>query len=320
MKNSRHAERDGKHKKPRRLKKLPDWFRLANYEPVRTLDALGWWQQINIRRACYDQLKDMRSEHPLFSERDAAVKKALFSSRQQPICSTSCAPFNGEEFSWCFNIEFLPEQEGDGPIVREMRLLDLYKFERDARSWWQLSKEKIEEAEKLVNHPSPFIFLSPTPAWMKPTVRHKDSTSSIVPVVLDLDLPNAAVIEHFKLLLQKLRRERQTWAEATKHMPELMDWARNGLLPCMDLILWAEEEQGRITDGFLADAVFPEGEGDEQKIRKTLRPHTWDLLKPTLEGIELMQRLRALAYTDFLQRQEVRKRRARGELENVRPK
>lgn len=55
-----------KNKRPRLLKKLPDWFRLENYEPVQNLDALGWLQQLYVRQTCFRQLNEIHSETPSF--------------------------------------------------------------------------------------------------------------------------------------------------------------------------------------------------------------------------------------------------------------
>ncbi len=336
MNNLQQGDRDEKHKKPRLLKKLPDWFRLQNYEQVINLDTLGWLQQINVRQACYHQLKEMRSEDPILPEEwNDAVIKAVSSSRKQPICSPTSPPFNGTELSWCFNIEFRPEQAGDGPVVREMGLLDLYKFEKDARFWWKLSREQIDEAEELVRHPSALRLIYGIPAWMNKTLRHQQSTSSIIPFVIDLSFPNPVLIEHFNLQVQRLRRAacgRST--DATRQTPKLAEWAQVGVLPCMDLLLWAEEKQGRLTDSLLTTAVcLP----DEERMRKTLRPLAEELLSPGsngrkaysrfersgnleewlhhrgIDGHAIMQRLRAQAYRDLIQRQDVRQRRARRE-------
>jgi tetratricopeptide (TPR) repeat protein len=62
----------------------------------------------------------------------------------------------------------------------------------------------------------------------------------------------------------------------------LEEWAQIGLLMCMDLLLWEEEEQGRIPDSLIADALGSRGNADEEKVRKTIRPLATKLLLPEI--------------------------------------
>lgn len=329
MTNKKKSERSSQQRR-RIFKALPNWFRLKNYGPVRDLDAPEWLQQIYVRQLCFWQLRNMASEERILPEWDDAIKGALSQSRRQPICGPLLPPFNTEVFSWCFNAELVSERG----IVHEMTLLDLYKLERNARIWGKLTKEQIEQAERLVSHPSELVFLSLTPSWMGSKLDTEHSSTSNIPLMVDLDFPNSVLIDTFKLQLQRLRRSAKgRFGHARRHMPELTQWVEMGLLPCMDLLLWAEEQQGRLTDRVLADAVAPLDSSNEEKMRKTTRPLAEELLSPGIgaskafdefqrsgdleeflgnrgiDGHIIIQRLRALAHSDLVQRQQIRNRR-----------
>jgi uncharacterized protein DUF6387 len=122
-----------------------------------------------------------------------------------------------------------------------------------------------------------------------------------VPVVIDLRFPNRVLKKHFGQHLQRLRRgPRGKPEEAGRKSPDLKEWARIGVLPCMDLLLWAEEEEGSITDRFIADAL--EKDLYDDHVRKTIRPLAMALLEPGWRPTQ-KQRLWALAYEQWAQRQ-----------------
>jgi hypothetical protein len=129
-----------------------------------------------------------------------------------------------------------------------------------------------------------------------------------LPLMIDLRYPNSVLIEHFKAYLQMLRKDpRGKPEEAAKHSPDLTKWASQGLLACMDLILWAEEKGCRISDSRLVKALNPDpyddisedGGVDEESVRKTIRPLAKELLDwRTYPHVDI-DRLRAIASLDL---------------------
>lgn len=86
-------------------------------------------------------------------------------------------------------------------------------------------------------------------------------------------------------------------------------WGKTGLLPCIDLLLWGEELDVRISDSMLAKALGSQGQVDRVMIRKTVRPWADALVSPTGRDFT-PNRLGALAYSDLAERAQVRKRRS----------
>lgn len=271
------------------LKRLPKWFCIAGYESARSLDSVGWYVQVCVRQRCFSQLRDMRASPRVIEEWDEPVRQGLVRLRQCPICDPTSSPFDQSAFS-------IDVKSPRVPVVRSMTLRDLYKIDREARR--NLTQYQIDQAQRIIGDLSPRgtlrLSLSP-PDWMDTTVDHQCFERRFMPIMIDLGFPNHLLIKQFERHLQNLRRAPKGKPDqAGKKTPDLKEWARIGLLPCMDLILWATEEQGRIPDSRIADALGPKINADEEKVRKTLRPLARQLLDP-LQNPWLDERLRALA-------------------------
>lgn len=79
------------------------------------------------------------------------------------------------------------------------------------------------------------------------------------------------LIEQFKQLLPALRvsEENSQNAERVYRRPDSASWIYFGVLPYLDLKLWAQVEGVQIPNRVFADAIFPPGEGGEEVVRKT---------------------------------------------------
>lgn len=133
-----------------------------------------------------------------------------------------------------------------------------------------------------------------------------------IPLMVDLRYPNEVLVNHFKAYLQTIRQDpRGNPPEAGKHSPDLAAWTSQGLLPCMDLILWANELGNKMPIRLFVKAVNagpdddPDEPGDnrgvdEEGIRKIILPLAKDLLGQTSDRSIALERLRAFAGIDML--------------------
>jgi hypothetical protein len=288
-----------------RLKDVPQWFLLKNYQGATDLDAAGWYAQIGIRLLCFGLLREMRSPDPIFPEWNDPVQEALSRMRENPICDLNSSPFDHVAFSYFRSIEPL-----EVPVVRSMTLKDLYRI--DSRVRRNLTQAQIDEAQEIANDRRLGIhFRFEHPNWMQATVDEECFGTRQMPLVIDLNFPNYILKEHFETHLQKLRRHREgKREEAGKHSPDLREWAKIGILPSMDLLIWEEEAGGRIPDGRLADALSADCVLDEERVRRTIRPLAMGLLEQSVEGSIALSRIRARAYSDRIQRQLVHDRKS----------
>lgn len=281
----------------RYLKVVPEWFDLKKYECAVALDAENWTFQIAVRFACFHHLGVMRSPEPYLPEWDAPILKALASLRSNPIVVRNSPPFDHKVFSWCY--------ETPAAAVRPMTRLDLYSIDRRVRQG--LTRRQIEHIQWLVMHESPAAFLAAETTYLNVSVEEDCDGLFKLPMMIDLRFPNKILREHFEIYLQRMRRRGGGRpSEASKKSPDLAKWGSVQLLPCIDLLLWEKEQDGRIPDSVLVKAYGPKGQVDREMIRKTIRPLAEALLSS--HGFP-RTRLGALAHSELAERTEAARRR-----------
>ena len=147
------------------------------------------------------------------------------------------------------------------------------------------------------------------PEYLQVSVDEDVLDLSEQPLMIDLRFPNRVLRQHFEIYLRRLRRRGGGRPkEASTKLPDFKKWGNNGLLPCIDLLLWEKDVGGRISNGLLAKALGPRGQVDSVMIRKTIRPWAEALLSPKAYDF-LAFRVGALAYSDRAQRAEAAHRR-----------
>ena len=276
------------YKKRHLSKNLPDWFCLKNHKAVSVLDALGWYTQAGVREICYSQLLEMRRPQRSRSrgDWDGCVLQGLTKMRENPICDFSSDPFSQHPFTFWVGFK-----NSEVPVVRPMTLPDLYNLlELHGRRTLAETSTRLAEfnAGNFMNAGRPFFDSTDGPL-------DRLASAGCVPLIIDLGFPNQMLKLHFAKHLQKLRNQaKEKPFSARKQSPDLNIWKKAGLLPCMDLLIWAEEKEVRLPDRLIADALGS-GNADEESVRKTLRPLAMGLLKPE-ENRGVLARLRALAY------------------------
>jgi Family of unknown function (DUF6387) len=204
---------------------------------------LGGTRKLVFRKVCSAQLRGMPDR--LFPERDSVVREALSSLRNNPLCDSSGQPFCHSAFRGCF--DFAANRVLG---VRSMILKDLIRLDRTIRP--KLTRAQIDCVEQLVSGQSPFgtaRFFLGSPDWVDASVENDCAGDGFVPLIIDLNFSNHLLIKEFGQHLQRLRRAPGGKPkQAEKKSPDLGSWAKMGLLPCMDLLLWAEEQGGRLSD------------------------------------------------------------------------
>jgi hypothetical protein len=290
------AKRKSTSSTPVFLKDLPVWFGLKNYEGTHHLDTFAWWVQISVRRTCFTYLRGEMHSGTYVPDWPRLIKEGLASLRRQPICDLSSSPFDGSPFLLGVSA-VLPSCQAPAAPVRAMTLRDLYRTKKSTQ--WQVSPEQVQEIRKYESTTfRPFCFRGES--WDTPLDPGSGIFSwSDFPLMIDLRCSNSALIDYFKLCLRMLRNDpRGKREEATRHPPDLPKWATQGLLPSMDLIIFAQEKGCKISNRILTDAL---GIFDEETVRKTIRPLAEDLLDP-IHLQEALDRLRALARLDLTHR------------------
>jgi Family of unknown function (DUF6387) len=284
------------------IKSLPDWFNLDNYKEAEKLDALGWLEQLKCRASLRLRLRSDRFNDHI---NELYFKKVLSSYRSAPIIDPiKCDPkkniFNiydclkslpivhqttlFEHFNANSKIE--PEIQKIGSLLYEIispkNIKYLMKNPSDDENFGAEEqefrnkqrelddlKDKLDQFEESLDNfiKAPFMS-SPGPKGS----RVKADKPVLRRITVDLSFPDQQIIQSLSVLLKKLRSESfyaQALSKPTIRNPKFDDWIRLGVLPFIDLHLWELENKKNIPNRVMADAIFQDGEGGEETIRKT---------------------------------------------------
>lgn len=115
-------------------------------------------------------------------------------------------------------------------------------------------------------------------------------------VMVNLGTTNGEIKQAFDTWLKEVRANQQSKAKRQK--PSHTNWARYGLLPYLDLLIWAMETDTHIPDRVMSAAIsdYDAGEGN---LRTTLAPLAVDLMS-NLSGLQALAAARARANPETL--------------------
>lgn len=105
------------------------------------------------------------------------------------------------------------------------------------------------------------------------------------------------LIENFKKCLALGRKKHQSIYRKPFQKSDFQHWTKLGILPYIDLFLWAKEEKIHITHRVLANALYPFGDKGEETIRKTTIPLVEEIVSP-----HTMMQLHAQARTTIVEK------------------
>lgn len=254
---------------------LPEWFSLEKYDTAKTLDAAGWYVQLYIRARCLS-----------YFAAGEDISGILNLIRDEPIIDvTKSSSLSFHYYRGMFYEEHIIEQSKHG--VHSLTVHELYMaainmeeskrvqakafFEMILNSLWGVSTESPRDPSVLSREKTAFLYEPVHHVLRKPL------DQALLGV--NLLLPDRELVEQFKAYLPVLRKECDAAFFTEKwHQPDFVEWARLGVLPYLDLIIWAQEEDRNITYKVLEEAIFPRSEGSEDRVRKTTAPKAEQLI------------------------------------------
>jgi hypothetical protein len=281
---------------------LSRWFRLEKYRQTADFDAERWHRAITVRQICASHLRDMTDPEPIFPQWNTPVLQALESLRSNPIGGLSEESYTRPPFDACHKIWFT-----DVRAVRPMTFWDLCVIGRNIETIRTSGAiEEIARVAKELLLLGAIHVLYPAPPWMENALPLDCVSMNAVPLMVDFRFPNATLKDHFDLYLQELRRHQKAQPrESNRHSPDPKEWSRLQLLPCMDLLLWGQQNERKMTNSKIGRLI----DLDEEQVRKTIRPLGAGLLLLPgggLGGQVDLERIRAQATQDRIQRSQVR--------------
>jgi hypothetical protein len=253
--------------RPIKLTPLPQEYSKRKYSnnALDKLTELGWFHNLWVRFS-------LRSNNALsLSEKRERILAIL----EKPILPVPKNHFRNENLlslDWYGDDESLWPELGVCPLM----VGELYKLESQldkdsqvrGRASFGISKRKIpDDGSQLLGY------------WKEVFVDDAiEKSASKVPITVNLDLEDSALIEHFALLLKRLRKKKQIPEVAAAkdkinwdHL--IRDWVFYKVLPYIDLMLWGEFNQIRISDRTYLENLPSDRKADldANQIRRTTK-------------------------------------------------
>jgi hypothetical protein len=289
-----------------RVKDLPDWFDLGKYHQAETFAEKEWFEQLAYRKwllmnnpeypvrrtitrsivkeiTFIDESGETVPDGALLFSEDVAIDNAEAMSDWRKgvgkaASALRAAPFAVEQLDH----EYIKKAQ---PVM-SMTIGDLHGVlvqgamaERRTGSSSLLQDYidtfQFEEVSREAIYHCPFALESVTRAA----------------VMVNLGTTDGEIKRAFDAWLKEARANQQTKAKRKK--PSHTNWARYGLLPYLDLLIWAMETDTNIPDRVMSAAIsaYDAGEGN---LRTTLAPLAADLMG-NLSGLQALVAARAQA-------------------------
>lgn len=253
-----------------RIDELPDWFDLDKYQLSESFGAAEWLEQLGRRRSLLDLHPDRRDITQNDSETwrqftfdfwKAALKEPVQKVRDEPVKS----PSKGKITGWM--------SHADNQPIKPVKVMDLF---------WQQTRDL--EAERNGKAPKGtskrWDAINPATISVSEFVEHANSPISInyyngkvaeTPIVqIDLGASDSVLKEAFAGWLKGVRNNQP--ASVVNPRKSLYGrWARYGLLPYLDLLIWGMETESHIPDRIMSAAISRYDAG-EANLRKTIAP------------------------------------------------
>ncbi|MEH6566264.1 MAG: DUF6387 family protein [Halopseudomonas sp.] len=287
---------------------LPEWFDLKKYEPVSAFTARDWLNELMLRtfslnqtigaREMFEETTDEKVHSPLQEAKPEQMKYVydfidfLDAIRQRPVGCQLKGNFFWDAATVLTQPDYVNGKAGVLPltmrdlyfqkIVDEGELEDGTGTVADAERWKYLTEEIEVDLE---DEEFPFIPISlnryDPNRWQEPAL------------VVDLNLPDALILESFKSWLKNRRASPPPGLKA-KRKPPYEWWSRYGLLPYIDLLTWSYQTGHHIPDRVMAEAISNYNSG-EDRLRKTIKPIVADLNAQVDGLLELVATEQALS-------------------------
>jgi hypothetical protein len=255
-----------KKRKIRRVKDLPAAFDIRRYDAARQSDVGGWERQLSRRRSLDYLLTHLSHANvdelllePIVPERDLTLDSKLLANGRA-ILRKSLG--NAGRFLHTYTLDHFLEQ------CETLIAVDALKqLREERRGYWR--NEDIIGNEMLA-----------TPAA-------RLDGDQYCSLIVDLTAPDNEVIAEFKRWLVDMRNEQNCGEKSIITQKDLDDWVSSGLLPYIDLTLWARSQNASINQHVMGEAIFPDEDSVEttDRIRRTTRPKAQALLRVDLSRV-----------------------------------
>jgi len=254
---------------------LPAWYNRAAYDGTETFKAKDWYRELVLRRELLDRWKWYRSPHnddARNSPPDAGLVEVTEAVHKHPIETMLPENYLSRE-SLRYRLQ-IPKQKKS---VRTLTFADLaYQKNLDTFA------EKAGMLGIAENCPSENV----SACWSELSAETYTPSDTLDEKVLlteyslasfpraglfvDLNAPDSLLVAEFK---DWLATARPTMCKDKPDRRALYGrWGKYGLLPYLDLMIWAVAEDANIIDKVMAQAISKHHNMGEENVRKTVAP------------------------------------------------
>ncbi|HBM09966.1 hypothetical protein CXF92_06790 [Pseudomonas sp. Choline-3u-10] len=258
-----------------RVEDLPEWFNLDRYRECENLSATDWLAELEMRRTLFRAYQSLGAMPMWESDLVVAVHSGVADSiREMPIdpSRNEYADLHIQPVRNVNVADLLMQRIRDEIANKDGRGSD-----EMASRWAAIgdSQYPLNSAMSVAGLPVEIDFYSPyaLPAAV---------------IQVDLNSPDSLLRDAFTAWLKEARSFRQS-DSGKRQKPLYGRWARYGLLPYLDLMIWGMETHTHIPDRVMSAAISHYDAG-EANLRKTIAPLAADLMRD-LSG------LRAVAFS-----------------------
>ncbi len=268
------------------IKLLAPWFDVTNYAGTKSFVVDDWISSISIRRNVLSFLKkmkalsDMEMALPEDLEEVKQLMRELEHLRNNPLDIGACRSWRAVEGDF-------DEYAGIDP-VKDFLFSDLithYRHDQQtleednwpadkAMRWAQISAKKDNvaaedafwneitgEQKRRELHAERWGKIT-TPSFMPIPGELLNMPLGMVegnlaPILIDTRATNSVIKEAFSKWLTEFRRDYPP-EKSKRNKPDYEEWTDYGILPYLDLHIWAFEKEVEITDEVMAEAVTPD--------------------------------------------------------------
>jgi hypothetical protein len=276
--------------------RLPSWFKRSKYKDIGELDLLSWYKQLWVRQYCSGVTGIYRDFwHALNPDIPKRVPQIINALRLNPLGAEKIVNDTMKS-----RLEgFLPENlRATSSGVHSLTMSEF--FEQVAT----LTDEKRSLLFSYVNLPGEgqLALYTKNNDWMVQTVdiHQREGFWNGHLLSINLDLSQDFLLSSFREWLSAKRNEREKLGDLVPYAYNIREWINMGLLPCMDLLMWADEAGTSLSNRFITRAIHDDGLARESATARTTIPCARDFLNSGNKSLMQLVRLRADAAAEIL--------------------
>lgn len=242
------------------------WFDLKSYEPVQDFTLFDWYVQL-ASRLCFKKTNGLVSmgitnEYRWFQHTQKLDKYSLFGFHNE-VQKNNSIYFDKIKESPILNTNFTPECV---PIFRDIDHKSLPAVRSAVLGEICLQHDQLNEG-------------------LDVPLLHNDESINTSLIAVDFNAPEKVLIEQFKVFVKEKKKLNNNLTAKTFSEADISSWVKSRVLPCIDLLIYADLNNTIILQHQLGSMLFPDagrvGAPDidvTDRVRKSILPKARKLL------------------------------------------